>query len=151
MSNPWHKHIKKRGKYRSKFEEEIAGTLREAGVKFRHEPEGIPYRNHTGKHLYYPDFVVRLKDGARVFLEAKGYMPLEASYKMQAVKWGNPSLPIWFIFQRGQTKVGQRKSTNLQWAKRNRFPAADKTIPLEWLEQFMTHEEWERFSKERSK
>ena len=142
MDNEWHSHIKKHGKYRSGFEKQIADTLKEAGVMFRHEPEGIPYKNNTGSHYYYPDFVVRLKDGTRVFLEVKGYMPLKDSCKMQSVKTLNPDTPIWFVFQNGKTKVGQRKSTNMAWAKRHGFPAAEKTIPPEWLEQFMTKEEW---------
>ena len=143
MEREWHSHIKKHGKYRSGFEKQIADTLKQAEVMFRHEPEGIPYKNNTGSHYYYPDFVVRLKDGTRVFLEVKGYMPLEASYKMQCVKCQNPDTPIWFVLQNGKTKVGRRKSTNMTWAKRYGFPAAEKTIPPEWLEQFMTKEEWE--------
>lgn len=151
MSTEWFKHIKGHGKYRSKFEYEVATVLEEAGVKFQYEPVQIPYRNNTGDHFYIPDFLVCLKDGTRVYLEVKGFMPLEAAHKMQAVKYQNAGLNIWCVFQNGKTKVGRRRSTNLAWAKRNGFPAVAKTIPSEWLEQFMTHEEWERFKEERKR
>ncbi|HYG85095.1 MAG TPA: hypothetical protein VD978_02450 [Azospirillum sp.] len=138
-------HVKKHGVYRSGFEKRIADALKEAGVKVAHEPGCIPYKNDTGGHCYVPDFKVRLKDGAEVYLEAKGFLDLEASYKMRAVKLQNPNVPIWFVFENGNGKVGRRKSTNQAWAKRYGFPAAHKTIPQEWLDQFMTEADWTAF------
>lgn len=145
----WHDHIKHVGQYRSKFETSLAQQLSEAGVKFRHESVRLTYNQCSEFKTYIPDFTVRTKDGTRVFIEAKGWLNTQAASKMACVRASNPTLDIRFVFQSGTTRVGKLKSTNIQWAKRLKYPAAVGTIPEAWMATFMTEADWLAFSAAR--
>ncbi len=47
---------------------------------------GIPYEFFGQSHLFYPDFLVRLKDGTTLILEIKGMMGEQEEAKFQAAK-----------------------------------------------------------------
>jgi len=123
------------------FERSILDQLRAAGVHVVREPGAIGYGRPDERKRYFPDFSVTTKDAQTVYIEAKGWLNTKAAEKMRYAKAFNPTKDIRFVFQNGKTKVGRLKSTNLQWAKRNHFPAAVKIVPDEWIKDFMTVEE----------
>lgn len=129
----WHDHIKSEGKYRSKFEAEVARQLQGMGATFLHEHDRIEYRNHEGTKVYIPDFTVYRDDGTVFFIEAKGWIDTSANFKMRAVKNWNPKADIRFVFQSASARVAKLKSTVCQWAKRYKFPYAVGEVPDEWL------------------
>jgi len=143
--NEWFSHIKKHGRYRSGFEKAIAEQLEEAGIKFWHEPLLLPYPSGFGTGNYLPDFGVHTKDGRRVFIEAKGWLNMEATKKMVSVRHAHADKDIRMVFQSATSKVAKLKRTGPQWAKRVGYPAAVKVLPPEWLAEFRTVEEFQKW------
>lgn len=111
---------------RSGFERTLAASLKSAKVAFEYEPVKLSYvLNYT----YCPDF--RLANG--VYIEAKGVLDQATRSKMIAVKKAHPDLDIRFVFMNGKNRLSSKsKTTYMQWAEKNGFPAADGVIPEEW-------------------
>lgn len=133
----WHSHIKPVGVFDSKFEKGIFDQLKAAGVDVIRSPGPIWYGRPDERKRYLPDFLVKTRDGRRVFIEAKGWLNTQAAEKMRYVKGWNPELDIRLVFQNGSGKVGRLQSNNLQWSKRNKYPASEINIPDEWVTEFM--------------
>jgi hypothetical protein len=113
--------------YRSGFERTLAVQLKRSGVGFEYETLALPY---TIDHVYNPDFI--LSNG--IIIEAKGLLDVPTRQKMLAVKKAHPELDIRFVFMSGQNKLNKRsRTTYLDWARKNGFPAADGKVPDEWL------------------
>lgn len=112
---------------RSGFERTLAAQLKSAKVSFEYEPDKLPYvLNYT----YCPDF--KLKNG--IYIEAKGVLDQVTRSKMKAVKKAHPDLDIRFVFMNGKNRLSKSsKTTYMDWAAKNGFPAADGKIPDEWL------------------
>lgn len=115
-------------KFRSKYEETVYNTAKEAGFNLDYESKVLPY---LMKGNYYPDFV--LPNG--VFVETKGYFDSRSRAKMVAVKKHNPDLDIRMLFMNSRTKLRKGSNTTYaDWCRKYGFPFADGMIPPEWFE-----------------
>ena len=114
----------------SKLEALIAEELDQLGVPYQYETQRLPY---TVERLYIPDFI--LPNG--IIVEAKGWFLSEDRRKMKLVKKQYPNLDIRMLFQKGKLdQPGQAsKATNREWCRKNGFPCAEGTIPLEWIHE----------------
>lgn len=118
---------KRKGKFRSIFESDLAKSLKSSKVKFEYETQKLQY---VLRKTYTPDFI--LPNG--VYIEAKGVLTPADRTKMRAVKEQHPNLDIRFVFQNANNKLSKHsKTTYAQWADRHGFPWAHKRIPKEWL------------------
>jgi hypothetical protein len=107
----------------------LAAQLKAAKVRYQYESLKL---NYTIDHVYTPDFV--LDNG--IIIEAKGKLDQETRSKMIAVKKAYPHLDIRMVFMRGSNTLSRgSKTTYMQWAQKNGFPAADGAIPKEWLDE----------------
>lgn len=119
---------KRKGKFRSLFEFDLARQLKKAKVKFKYEETKISY---VLEKTYTVDFDI-LPNG--IHIEAKGVLTPADRTKMRAVKEQHPDLDIRFVFQNSKNKLSKNsKTTYAQWADRHGFPWAHKRIPKEWL------------------
>lgn len=120
------------GKYRSKFEAQIAQDLEARGVPFHYEPFKVPYNKPVRQSTYTPDYV--LPNG--IIVEAKGYFESADRTKHILVKAQNPHLDIRFVFQNSNNKLTKgSKTTYGDWATKNGFKYTDKHIPEEWVNE----------------
>lgn len=116
-------------KQASLFEGRLRKQLRDSDTPFTYEGLKIPYTLH---YNYYPDFVL----DSGIIIEAKGYFDKTARAKMRAVKKQHPELDIRFVFMEGDNLISKTsKTTYMEWAAKNGFPAAHGEIPKEWLSQ----------------
>lgn len=96
-------------KYRSKFEENVAGKLDDA---WEYEKHRFPYTTHR---VYVPDFVYE-----DTWIEVKGYFRAGDVAKYKAVAKSNPDKRLIFVFSNPAKKV--RKGAKLsmgEWALNN--------------------------------
>lgn len=107
---------------RNQFEKDTFKYLSKRKVSFTYETEKIPYILVCH---YIPDFIVDVPNG-KVYIECKGYLRPEDKRKLIAVKRQNPKLDIRILFYRCNKK-------QINWAVRNSFKYAIKTVPLDWL------------------
>lgn len=114
---------------RSGFERTLTLQMKKLKVHYEYEPTKLAY---VLERNYIPDFYLPDQD---IYIEAKGKLTPEDRTKMKAVKKAYPNLDIRFVFMRGENKLTARgKTTYMQWAEKNGFPAAgDGEIPEEWL------------------
>jgi len=121
---------KRRGKYRSIFEFDLASALKKKKVEFDYEKTKVPY---VLRKTYTIDMDVYPKSGGVFYVEAKGVLTPADRTKMRAVKEQHPHLDIRFVFQNAYNKLNKRsKTTYAQWADKNGFQWAHKRIPVEW-------------------
>jgi hypothetical protein len=118
---------KRTGRYRSKYEAEVARLLTESGVPVLYETKRVPYEM---PRVYIPDFI--LPSG--VMVEAKGYFPSADRTKLVAVRDSNPDLDIRLLFQKASNKLRKGSPTSYgQWATRSGFVWAEgPAIPKDW-------------------
>lgn len=114
--------------YRSKFEQQVAGSLNKRGLAFAYESQALTY---TITATYTPDFV--LPNG--VLVETKGLFTPEDRRKMLAVKAQHPDKDIRLCFMRADTKLSRRPGalSYWQWAERHGFIWCEKQIPTTWF------------------
>lgn len=118
--------------YRSKFEKEIAGDLEARGIDYSYEPFRLSYVKPAKNCSYTPDYV--LANG--IIVEAKGFFEPADRTKHLLIKEQCPHLDIRFVFQNSKTKLRKgSKTTYADWATKNGFKFADKTIPQEWIDE----------------
>tara|TARA_Y100000817_G_scaffold305358_1_gene289355 strand:- start:155 stop:589 length:435 start_codon:yes stop_codon:yes gene_type:complete len=119
---------KKKIKFRSKLEENIANLLEGLGVSYQYESEKLGY---TIEHNYTPDFVLP----NYTYLEAKGYWDPADRRKILAVKKDNPDADIRMVFQSPYNTINKRsKTTYAKWCEKHDIPwTSYKDIPIEWL------------------
>ena len=117
--------------YRSGLEDKIATELSLQGVRFQYEPPGwVPYSRRPSK--YKPDFL--LPNG--IIIETKGQFVSSDRSKHKLIKEQHPDLDIRFVFSNSKSRIGKKsKTTYAMWCERNGFLYADKSIPLEWIEE----------------
>lgn len=120
---------------RGELEKKIYNDLLDREVVFTYEPYPIAYVEES---KYTPDII--LPNG--IIVEIKGYLIKEDRKKMVAIKEQHPELDIRFVFGsfkkevEGATKRKDgSKLTNLEWALKNGFKCAEKTIPEEWVQE----------------
>ena len=119
---------KKKIKFRSKLEENIASLLQNLGVSYQYESEKLSY---TIEHDYTPDFVLP----NYIYLEAKGYWAPADRRKILNVKKANPEIDLRMVFQSPYNTISKRsKTTYAQWCERHDIPwTSYQDIPIEWL------------------
>lgn len=118
--------------FRSGLEERIAEKLSNEGVDFKYEEVVIQYMKPASKHKYTPDFV--LPNG--IIIETKGRFLQGDRMKHLLVKEQHPELDIRFIFSNSRSRISKvSKTTYGSWCEKYGFKYADKTIPLQWLEE----------------
>lgn len=120
---------------RSQFEYTVYKALRNATPSkssIFYEMDPLPY---VIEKNYIPDFTIDLKDGRRIYVEAKGRFAYEDRVKMEAVKKTNPDLDIRIVFQSDAPGVIRKggKLRPTDWAKRHGFPCAVGEIPQTWF------------------
>jgi predicted nuclease of restriction endonuclease-like RecB superfamily len=121
--------IKRRIRFRSKFEVSVAKSLADRGIKFEYESEKIVFVPKP--RTYTPDFYLPHND---IYIEAKGHLDKGDRVKMVLVKEQNPHLDIRFVFLNARNKIYKgSKTTYGDWATRHGFEWAEKSIPEEWL------------------
>lgn len=132
---------------RSKFEDNVAEELDEAGIKYTYETWSYEYDEPLRKNLarcadcgsrlllrtgwYTPDFF--LENG--VIIESKGRFTAADRRKMLAIKQDHPKLDIKMLFMR-DNKIHKNSSTYYSdWCMENDYDFAIKEIPKSWLNQ----------------
>jgi hypothetical protein len=113
--------------FRSRFEAEVAGSLRHRGISFGYETIHLGYQLQG---VYTPDFV--LPNG--VVVEAKGAFSPADRRKMLAVREAHPELDIRLLFQRASARIVGGKLSCGAWATRNGFTWAEGVIPSAWAD-----------------
>ena len=119
---------KKKIKFRSKLEENIANLLEGLGVSYEYESEKLGY---TIEHTYTPDFVLP----NYTYIEAKGYWSPADRRKILNVKKANPEIDLRMVFQSPYNKINKKsKTTYAQWCEKHDIPWSEyHNIPLDWL------------------
>ena len=119
---------KKKIKFKSKLEENVAELLTNLGISYEYESTKVPY---TIQHHYIPDFVLP----NYTYLETKGYWSPADRRKVLAVKRENPEINLRMIFQAPYNKISKKsKTTYAQWCERHDIPwSSFHDIPLDWL------------------
>lgn len=118
--------------YRSGLEERIAEQLDKLGVEYQYEEVKLKYIKPASEHIYTPDFV--LPNG--IIVETKGRFLMADRQKHILVRKHNPTLDIRFVFSNSNARISKTsRTTYADWCKKNGFKFADKTIPLEWLNE----------------
>lgn len=128
---------KKYGIYRNKFEERTGQYLDDRACEFLYEKERLGY-TVTGNYL--PDFVIRTRNGKKIYIETKGNgksFDGPSRRKLRAVKEQHPGKDIRIVFY-ADGKCGPKRKDGTfmrqsDWAKKYGFRFAIKDIPDEWL------------------
>lgn len=125
-------------KMASRSEVIFAEDMDAKGIPWIYEPEKFDWI--PPKKKYTVDFKVKKKDGSYFYVEYKGYFRTEDKTKMAAIKRQYPKLDIRFVFanphkpvEGAQPRKDGTKLTNAEWAEKNGYLWADKTIPEEWM------------------
>lgn len=117
---------------RSHFEDTISKQLESLKNVETYEQYQIEYIKPESKHIYTPDFI--LDNG--IIIEAKGLFQREDRMKHLMIKQQYPNLDIRFVFQNPKTKLYKgSKTTYADWATKNGFQHASKTIPESWFHE----------------
>ena len=93
-----------------------------------YEAEKISYV--IPKH-YTPDFVVVKLDGAKAYLEVKGWFRFEDQQKMKAVRFSNPELDLRMYFP-VDGKVQGSNMKNSEWCNKYGFKCYIGRLPRRW-------------------
>jgi len=111
---------KKRKKVRNKFEGKVQRILKKkyGARNVEYEPYTLDY---TIEYTYLPDFIVKLKDGKTLCVEAKGYFDYAAQRKMRAVKEQHPDKEFLIIFQKDKPVRKGSKVKYSDWCKKHGF------------------------------
>lgn len=115
--------------YRSGLEVKVATKLQESGVEFGYETTKIKYVVPESVHTYTPDFT--FPNG--LIVETKGYWDAADRKKHLLIKGQYPDLDLRFVFSNASTKIRKGSKTSYgDWATKNGFVWAEKTIPESW-------------------
>lgn len=117
--------------YRSGLEVSVSKQLNDLGRDFAYEAVKIQYDVQETRR-YTPDFI--LDNG--IIVETKGRFLSDDRKKHLLIKSQRPDLDIRFVFSNSNSKINKgAKSTYADWCNKHGFLYADKTIPLEWLDE----------------
>ena len=120
--------------FKSNFEELVATTLKQKGVKFGYETTKLPFLQPEKKRVYKPDF--ELPETA-CFIETKGKLTVADRQKMVWIKEQYPNLRIVILFQRADNFIRRGSKTRYSdWADSVGIEWADwhkDGIPTNWL------------------
>lgn len=112
-----------RNKFEKRINRQLRSLTRKVGASYDYETEKIPYI--IASH-YIPDFVIKLPDGDKIYIECKGYLRPEDKRKLVAVKKSHPTKDIRILFYR-------LVRASIKWAERHSFPYAVDVVPREWF------------------
>jgi hypothetical protein len=116
--------------FRSGLEQDVSQWLTDRGIDPQYEKHIISYVKPETKHKYHPDF--RLPNG--IFVETKGRLVAADVKKHLLIQKQHPELDIRFVFQNPNAKMTKAsKTTYAQWADKNGFLWAEKSIPEAWI------------------
>lgn len=119
--------VRRRTGYRSRFEADIAETLKGTGAVY--ESARLPY-SVTLTATYKPDWL--LPDQC-IVLEAKGELDKADRDKMQLIMQQYPHLDIRFVLQTPNAKL-TKTVTQADWCEKTGFPwCRGPGIPDDWL------------------
>lgn len=124
---------KKRGRFRSKSEEDVYNSLTDLGVPIRYEEERIKYTWLEYK-TYTPDFILP----NNVILEVKGRFVLEDRKKHLFIRTQKPEIDIRFIFDNPNSKLYKNgKMTYATWCIKHKFLFCKRKdgIPIAWINE----------------
>lgn len=117
--------------FRSGLEEKIAAQLRLAGINPCYETRKLPYRVEEN-HTYTPDFPVT----KHLIIETKGRFQTADRMKMLKIKAQYPDIEFRFVFTNSKARISKASlTTYASWCNKNGFKYADKTIPVEWIDE----------------
>ena len=126
-------------KYRNKFEIVTGESLERNSIKFEYETERLPY---TIEANYIPDFILHTRSGRKIYIETKGNgrsFDGASRRKLIAVRSQHPEKDIRIVFYSDGAVGAKRKDGSRlrqsEWAHKNGFKYAIKTIPEEWLNE----------------
>lgn len=119
--------------YRSGLEERVAQELATAlGQPVPYETTKIKYEKPAKAHTYTPDFV--LPNG--IIVETKGRLITADRQKHLLIKQQHPELDIRFVFGNSRNRINKGSPTTYaDWARKNGFKFADRSVPKEWLSE----------------
>ena len=127
-------------KFASAAEIKCAKDMDNRGICFYYEPERWSWNPPPKK--YTVDFKVVRADGSCFYVEYKGYFRTEDKTKMAAIKKQYPEKDIRLVFtypdkpvEGATVRKDGTKLSNAEWATKNGYKFAEKTIPDEWLER----------------
>ena len=128
------KKVIKPEKLKGGWEPEVLRGLKNLQKEFKYELEyetdKLPY---TIQHIYTPDFVLYLRDGRKIYIEAKGYWDAADRRKIRHVMEQNPEADIRMLFQ-ANSKLHKVSSTRYSdYCTKYKIPFAVGEIPKEWF------------------
>ena len=121
-------------KLRSKFEAEVLRGLQNLKKRKKYE---VAYETEKISYVVYqtylPDFIVTLKSGRKIYLEAKGYWDAADRRKLKLVKEQNPDLDIRLVFQ-ANNKIHKNSNTRYSdYCDRHGITYSVGVIPEDWF------------------
>ena len=117
-----------RMRFRSKFEKDIALSLKREGVDFEYETLKIKF---TKLAVYTPDFI--FPNG--VIIEAKGFFKPSDRTKHILIQQQHPEYDIRFLFQNANNRLTKKSNTTYAaWCDRHGFKWCHKKIPRTWTQ-----------------
>lgn len=125
------RHVKKHGRYRSRFEAEVARQLEALEADFLHEAVCIPYGDGQ---FYIPDFTITRPSGYVFHVEAKGWMPDRDVKKYARLAVRHPDLDLRFVFQNAKARTGFSKRPVSSFVRRQGWLWAEGQVPAAWFE-----------------
>lgn len=118
--------------YRSGLEDIISDQLKALKIPVLYEKHLIRYTIPEAQHRYTPDFV--LPNG--IIIETKGRFTPKDRQKMALVITQHPELDIRMVFSNSKTKLSKAsKTTYGMWCDKHGILYANKSIPLEWINE----------------
>lgn len=116
---------------RSDFERVIHKYLTDKGVLFEYESLPLSY---VLEKKYWPDFIIKRKDGSILIVETKGRFTSSDRTKMLKVKQTHPELDIRILFMKDNYLTSKKTSKYSDWANKYGYIyAIGKEVPEEWL------------------
>ena len=126
-----HASKKRRGKYKSIFEKNIAEHLLARKLKVEYEADKFDYVRPSS---YTPDWKIRDK----LYIESKGYFAPSDRRNLLAFKSQHPEIEILLLFANSGNRLHKKsKTTYAEWATMHEFRHADffkNGIPNEWFQ-----------------
>jgi len=126
----WRRRQTRVGKYRSRFEKQIADQLKALDLTFAYEEDTILYVQPEKTRRYTPDFRLRRR---KWYLEVKGKFDAADRAKHLLIKeQGGPEVRFLFYNAHAKLRKGS-KTTYAMWCDKHGFKWSHRTIPKEWL------------------
>ena len=124
--------------YKSQFERNVAKEFKTKGIKFVYEPIVVEFLQPEKKRKYTPDFEIKTKAGATIFVETKGKFTAEDRAKMIWVREQNPEKKFVLLFMNSAVKIHKNSKTCYSdWCRKNNFEFHDFRfgLPKEWIKE----------------